>query len=277
MHFLKSSVQIAWSSWKSSQKMQKTLAFFIFLIKKTLLFIACPAIEGERNFHANMFFHRQFNDFPWVFSDFLSLHHMGPQPSCPSPEGAIQRAAHVWYPHNKASPPCYSYTWSLFIARLWGMKIPSTTFSRCGLCVFFVFEYGFLIIVFFSSALCARQGVFLYSSSSLFSAAQRLFKKFMTILLAAQRLFLLKNKSELDMFNWSDLLCERSFILQRSSIFSHYILNSRAAQLFFLKKIFAAQRFFFWETNQSLICSINSNAPICVFFHASTLNVIFIL
>lgn len=65
-----------------------------------------------------------------------------------------------------------------------------------------------------------------------------------------------EDKSELDMFNWSDLLCERSFMLQRSSIFSHYILNSRAAQLFFFEKTFAAQRFFFWKTNQSLICSI---------------------
>ena len=52
---------------KQNQKMQnlqKHSVFLTFLIKKTLLKIACPAIEGERIFHANMFFHRQFNDFP---------------------------------------------------------------------------------------------------------------------------------------------------------------------------------------------------------------------
>ena len=162
------------------------------------------------------------------------------------------------------------------MARPWNMKIQSATFSRCVLCVFFVcfwmrFPYHCVLYLRLIGTPCCFYIVILL----ILSSAALIFQ-FMILFLGRAATFFLKNKSELDMFNWSYLLCERSFMLQRSSIFSHYILNSRAAQLFFWKSICRAA-LFFWKTNQSLICSINSNAPICVFFHASTLNLIFIL
>ena len=119
-------------------------------------------------------------------SNFLHLHHMGPQPWFPSPEGAIQRAPQPWSPHHKASPPMlFLYVELIHSAPVKyenSIHYVFTLLVMRFLCLFWIwFPYhGFLVL----SLMCAPR-CFLYSSSSYSQPRSAFFKKN----IAAQRFF----------------------------------------------------------------------------------------
>ena len=132
---------------------------------------------------------------------FLHLHHMGPQPWFPSPEGAIQRAPQPWSPHHKASPPMLF----LYVELIHSAPVKYENSIHYVFTLWVMRFLCFLNMVSLSWFSCSQPYVratllFLYSSSS---SQPR--SSFFPKILPRGAFFFLDNKSKLDMLSWNDL------------------------------------------------------------------------